>query len=240
MEAYLSETLDSILASDYPDFEVVVMDDGSSDESVNIARRYAERDSRVRAFAKANGGVSTARNAAIRLSTGSYLLPVDADNTIEPDFLSRAAAVLDADDEVKVVAPTSDFFGERTGVWRLPAFKLNLLARKNIMDNCAMYRRVDYDRVGGYCEEILTREDWAFWIGVLKDGGRVVRLPQVLHHYRTRRDSKRVTNRHRLHSVIDKLNELYPDFFRRELYGPLRYRRSMSKLINLITYPFRR
>ena len=233
MEAFLAETLDSVLASDYPNLEVVVMDDGSPDASYAIACRYAGQDTRVRAFTKANGGVSTARNAAIRLARGELILPVDADNTIAPTFISQAVAKLLSDPDIKVVAPTSDFFGEKTGVWRLPPFSIHLLARKNIMDNCALYRKADWERVGGYCETILTREDWAFWIAVLKDGGRVEVLPDILHHYRVRATSKRATLRHRKYQVFDQLNALHPEFFERELHGPLRRHRSWSLLINL-------
>ena len=233
MEAFLAETLDSVLASDYPNLEVVVMDDGSPDASYAIACRYADQDTRVRAFTKANGGVSTARNAAIRLARGELILPVDADNTIAPTFISQAVAKLLSDPDIKVVAPTSDFFGEKTGVWRLPPFSIHLLARKNIMDNCALYRKADWERVGGYCETILTREDWAFWIAVLKDGGRVEVLPDILHHYRVRATSKRATLRHRKYQVFDQLNALHPEFFERELHGPLRRHRSWSLLINL-------
>ena len=66
---------------------------------------------------------------------------------------------------------------------------------KNIMDTCALYRKVEWERAGGYCESIIAREDWEFWIAVLKDGGKVVRLPEIGLHYRIRNVSKRVTDR---------------------------------------------
>lgn len=240
MEAFIAETLDSVLASDYPNFEVVVVDDGSSDNSYAIAQGYAKRDKRVRVLRKENGGVSSARNMAISQARGELILPVDSDNIIEPTLISKAVKRLTSSSDIKVVVPTSDFFGEKTGIWRLPPFNLNLLARKNIMDNCALYRKSEWQRVGGYCEQIVTREDWAFWISILKDGGRVEILPEILHHYRTRSTSKRVTNRDKKFLVIDKLNNLHPEFFERELHGPLRHNRSWSKLLNTlhrITHP---
>ena len=237
MAAYLAETLDSILASTYTNIEVIVMDDGSTDNSYDIAKSYAIKDKRIKAYTKKNGGVSTARNAAISLAKGQYILPVDADNTIEPTFIEKAVETISSDPDIKVVAPTSDFFGDKTGIWKLPPFSLDLLARKNIMDNCALYRKEDWERVGGYCPQIVTREDWAFWISILKDGGKVVILPEVYHHYRIRSTSKRVTNRNKKFQVIDKLNNLHPEFFERILHGPLQHRRSLSKLMNL-TYRF--
>ncbi len=232
MERFLEETLESVLRTDYEDFEVVVWDDGSKDGSYGIAERYAERDARVRIFRHANMGVSGTRNRAIGEARGEYILPVDADNTIEPNFVKEAVKLLEARKKVMLVAPRSDFFGGRTGEWKLPQYSFRLLARKNIIDNCAMYRKKDWERVGGYCEDIATREDWDFWISMLKDGGEVAVLPFIAHHYRIREDSKRVTHRGMKNKVIDKLNERHLEAFVREFGGPLRYNRTWSKLIN--------
>ena len=232
MEQYLGETLDSVLASDYPSFEVIVMDDGSKDSSLQIAKAYASKDARVKAYTQPNAGACAARNHAIALAEGELILPVDADNTITPVFIRKAVEVIVQDDEIKVVCPRADFFGDRSGEWVLPPFSLKLLARKNIMDTCALYRKSDWERVKGYCEEIIAREDWEFWISILKDGGKVVKLPEISLHYRVRNSSKRVTDRSLKKHVIDVLNKRHPEFFERELGGPLRYRRTWSKLIN--------
>ncbi len=232
MEQYLAETLDSVLASDYPSLEVIVMDDGSKDRSLEIARGYEGKDTRIKVYTQPNGGACAARNHAIRLSQGGYILPVDADNLISPTFISDAVAELEKSSEVKVVCPTAEFIGERSGEWKLPPFSLNLLARKNMMDTCALYRKEDWIRAGGYCEEIIAREDWEFWISVLKDGGKVVRLPQVGLYYRVRVGSKRLTDRALKRHVVNVLNKRHPEFFARELGGPLSYYRSWSKALN--------
>ena len=234
MEKFLPETLSSILASDYPWFEVIVVDDGSTDGSLSVAESMAEGDERVRVLHKENGGVATARNHGIAAAKGIYILPVDADNRISTSFIRVAAEVLDTRPDVKVVAPEAEFFGIRTGRWRLPEFTLNLLARRNIMDTCAMYRRTDWVRVGGYCTTIVAREDWEFWIAMLKDGGEVVRLPEVHLWYRVQEQSKRVSDRAMKRHVVATLNARHPEFFERELGGPLRLNRSWSKLINAL------
>lgn len=234
MRNYVAEALRSVLATVYPRLEVIVVDDGSLDDSYAVAAQIAAQDHRVRVYRKANGGASSARNYAIERARGTLILPVDADNTIEAQLVERAVDVLTARDEVKVVAPTSDYFGGKTGVMRLHAFSLRYLARENCIDNCAMYRRADWQRVGGYNVEITTREDWAFWIALLKDGGEVVRLPEVLHHYRVRNDSKRVTQRCNKRRVVDALNRLHPEFFRRMLGGELHLSRSTSRFQNAI------
>lgn len=234
MEAFLRETLDSVLASDYSFFEVIVMDDGSADHSYQIALEYAARDQRVKACTQSNAGVAAARNHAIARAAGEFILPVDADNRIAPTFIRRALEVFERDAEVRVVCPRAEFFGERSGEWKLAPFSLRLLARKNMMDVCALYRKCEWERVGGYCEDIIAREDWEFWIAVLKDGGKVVRLPDIELYYRIRGGSKRVTDRKLKKHVVDVLNRRHPEFFERELYGPLRYSRSHSRAINKV------
>jgi glycosyltransferase involved in cell wall biosynthesis len=231
-ERYLAETLTSILASDYANFEVICMDDGSKDASISIAQEYASNDKRVKVYSQPNGGACLARNHAISLASGELILPIDSDDKISPTYISNAAKVLMANPDVKVVIPRAEYFGDRVGEWKLKRYSLNLLARKNMIPACAMYRKSDWLRVGGYDPEFKTREDWAFWIAVLKDGGKVVYLPDVEFFYRIRPTSKRVTNRHFKSDVIDTLNRLHPEFFERELGGPLRHRRSWSKLIN--------
>lgn len=232
MERYVGETLDSILASDYPSLEVIVMDDGSTDASLSVVEAYTRKDARVKVYTQPNAGVCATRNHAIALAEGELILPVDADNIIAPDFIRKAVGQIIQDKEVKVVSPRADFFGDRSGEWVLPPFSLRLLARKNIIDTCALYRKSDWERVGGYCEEIIAREDWEFWISILKDGGKVVRLPDISLHYRVRNRSKRITDRSLKRHVIDVLNKRHPEFFERELGGPLRYRRMWSKWIN--------
>lgn len=234
MELYLEETLTSILASDYPNMEVILMDDGSKDNSWKIMQRYASEYPNVSAYTQVNGGVSSARNHAILLAKGAYVLPVDADNRISKEFVRLAVAELEKDADVKVVCSRAEFFGDRTGEWKQPPFSLKLLARKNMIDNCAMYRKSDWERVGGYCRDIKTREDWAFWISILKDGGKVVRLDHIGLYYRIRPGSKRVANRHRKKEVIDILNRLHPEFFDRVLHGPLHHQRTWSSFLNRI------
>ncbi|EEC97819.1 glycosyltransferase, group 2 family protein [Parabacteroides johnsonii DSM 18315] len=234
MEQYLGETLDSVLASDYPSFEVVVMNDGSKDASLEIAKEYARKDSRVKVHTQPNAGACAARNHAITLAEGELILPFDADDKMCPDFISDAVKAIVADAEVKVVCPKAEFFDGRKGNWNLAPFSLNLLARKNMIPICSLYYKRDWERVGGYAEEITAREDWAFWIAVLKDGGKVVTLPRLSMYYRVRGGSKRVTDRLQKKKVIDYLNRSYPEFFERELGGPLRYKRTWSKLTNRI------
>ncbi len=235
MEGFLRETLDSIAAATPSleaagrSLEVVVIDDGSRDGSLRLAREYAASHPSVRVLSQPNRGLAAARNRAISEARGRYLFPLDADDLLGPDFLVGAAEVLDRRPEVKVVSGQNEFFGDRTGAWRLPDFSLELLARRNLICASALYRRSDWERAGGYCEQIVCYEDWDFWIAVLKDGGEVVRLPRPAIRYRIRGGSMRVRGRRFKREVVDTLNARHGDFFERVLCGPLRYHRTWSR-----------
>lgn len=86
VEPYLRKCVDSILAQTFTDFEVILVDDGSPDNSGKICDEYASKDSRVRVIHKKNGGLSSARNAGIDVARGKYLGFVDSDDYIEKDM----------------------------------------------------------------------------------------------------------------------------------------------------------
>ena len=236
MERFLDQTLQSISATRYTPLEIILVDDGSKDSSARIARQYADSDSRFKLISQENAGVSHARNHGIEQAQGKYILPVDADNIIEPTFVERAVDAFEAGgDDVVVVRPRIDYFGDKTGEWLLEPYSLKLLAQHNIIDNCAMFRRSDWQRVGGYCETIKTREDWDFWMLILEDGGRVVTLDTIELHYRIRPDAKhKQFSLHRC-NVIPIINQRHPELMEWAVGGPLlRNRRKLSSKVNAV------
>ena len=127
MQDYIAETLRSVLASDSPQLEVIVVDDGSTDATADVVRRFCEADERVRLLEQSNGGACRARNLGISESRGEYVLPVDADDLISPSYIRLAAEILDTQPAVKAVFCQGAFFGEREGLWRVPDFSRHLL-----------------------------------------------------------------------------------------------------------------
>jgi glycosyltransferase involved in cell wall biosynthesis len=239
MEAFLAEAIDSVLASTYPNFEIVIIDDGSTDQSPVIAETYSAKDQRIRFYRQPNRGVSAARNLGLEEARGEFVLPVDADNKISPDFIEKAVSILINQPHIKVVYTDMMLFGEKNGLKKYRKYKKTLLARKNIIDACAMYRRIDALKIGGYCEEIIGREDWEFWISLLKNGGEVVHLPEIGFYYRIRSNSKRISDRKLKKHIIDVLNRRHKAFFYRELGGKLHYQRSLSQLFNFFIHLYK-
>ncbi len=236
MENYIEECLDSVLQSTYSPLEVIIVDDGSTDTTLHVAQKIASHHEIVKVIAQPNMGVSHARNNAIEVAGGELILPVDADDKIAPDYIGLAVEQFLMDDTVKVVTAHGEFFGNRTGVWILPPFDRHRLATRNLISVCAMYRKSDWKRVGGYCTYIKGLEDWDFWISMLKDEGNVVCLNKVGFYYRIRPNSKRINDRKHKASVVATLNERHPEYFQRELGGPLHLHRSWSRTLNKLNY----
>jgi glycosyltransferase involved in cell wall biosynthesis len=229
---YLSQTIDSVLASLYPNVEIILIDDGSTDRSIEIAEKYVIQYPNISLYKQKNQGVSVARNLGISNAKGTYIIPVDSDDMIYEKYIEEAVKTLETNPNVKVVTAEGCFFGNKTGKRTLPNFDINLLARKNTLHVSSVYRKSDWIRIGGYCPKMLGREDWDFWISMLKDGGDVVKLPIIGYKYRIRDNSKRIRTRNLKAEINDILNSRHKEFYKKTLWGPLRYQRTWSKPYN--------
>ncbi len=94
VENYLRQCVDSVLCQDYPDFELILVDDGSPDQCPAICDQYAQADQRVRVIHKKNGGLVSARQAGCSIVRGEYVVCVDSDDWLEPDYLSEAEKII--------------------------------------------------------------------------------------------------------------------------------------------------
>ena len=232
MSKYVSETLNSVLLSDYQHIEIVVVDDGSTDNSVEICEDYIKKSDKIKLFTQSNKGVAAARNYAIKLSKGEYILPVDADDLISSNYITEAVKILIENSNIKVVACEVERFGQKTGIVNFPKFSYRLLARKNFISCCSMFRKSDWEKCGGFCEQEIFREDWDFWISLFKTGGDFFRLPFVGLKYRVTPNSRRLNVRKRKKRIIEAINNRHEAFLHRQLGGKLHYDRTLSRFFN--------
>ncbi len=237
---YLSETLDSVLASDYANFELLHVDEASTDNSAEIMQRYAGRDGRVRPYSKEKSNICIARNFAIERAAGKYVLPLYATDLISPGFLYDAVKVLEADEseDIKAVYARVEFFGLHSGRRHLPAFSPRRLACRIIVGPTARFRRDDWVRVGGYCERIVASGTWDFWIALIADGGTMYCLPETGVFMRTGCSGKPRYDKNFRRSVIDVLNRRHSAFFRKYLGGRLHFLSRLSRSLNLLSRVF--
>ena len=186
---FLHETLDSILAQSYSDWECIIVDDGSSDSTAEIAKKYSQKDSRFKYINQENKGLAGARNTGVKNSCGKYILPLDGDDLIDSLYIEKAVKILEEKADVKVVYAFARFFGAKSNKWRLRDYSYKQLLLGNRIFCSCIYRRVDYDRVNGYDENMPVYEDWDFLIRLLYPDGKAFRIPEVMFFYRARRGS---------------------------------------------------
>lgn len=187
---YLDEALQSVLEQTYSNWECIVVNDGSFDKTGEIANEWVAKDTRFVYLKKENGGLSSARNYGIDQAKGEFILPLDADDKIAPNYIELALSSFQEDNSLKVVYCKAEKFGQENGLWSLPPFSLYDLARCNMIFCSSVFRKEDWKLVGGYdVNMIYGLEDWEFWIAILKNGGEVKCLDAVGFYYRIRGNS---------------------------------------------------
>ena len=174
-----------MLAQTFTDFELLVVDDGSTDDSVAIARRLAADDARVTVIAQENAGQpAIPRNLAVSRAQGKYIVCLDADDRLDPGMLAACVAALDADPEVALAYPRTVTFGDVEEVLPLLPWSVEQLARCNFLPCCTMFRRAAWEAAGGYNTNVRGYEDWDLWVGIAATGAIGRPVPAALWHYR--------------------------------------------------------
>lgn len=216
-ESYIKETLDSVLAQSYENWECIVVDDGSNDNTQDIVLKYCEKDDRFRYLKQENQGPSAARNNGISNSSGEYILPLDSDDLIDKNYIKEAAEILSASPEIKVVYCLAEFFGDINASWELLEYEYDKMLFGNMIFCSAMYRRADYDKTEGYNSNMRDGfEDWDFWLSFIKKEDIVFRIPKVYFYYRIKNNSRN-TNANDEGRVEKLYKQIYENH--KELYG---------------------
>jgi len=186
--AYLREAVRSLLDQTYPDFEVIVVDDGSTDDTCEVARSFA--DDRIHYVYQENRGLSGARNTGIRHSQGEYLTYLDSDDLFLPEKLDLLVAELESHPEIGLVAGQAipiDEHGNRIGKMYaapLPEPAENLLLGNPLHVGSVLVRGEWQKRAGFFDETLRSYEDWDMWLRLVRLGCRTGWVPKPVSLYR--------------------------------------------------------
>ncbi len=212
---FLPETLDSVLKQTYPNWECIIVNDGSPDNTEEIANIYLEKDSRFKYVNQENKGLATARNVGIINSNGEYLLPLDADDLIDPTYIEKAINHFTNFPETKLVYCKGETFGKTNGPMQFVDYNYDDFIWGNCIFCSALYRRSDYDKTDGYNANMVHGlEDWDFWLSLLKKDDIVYRIEEVLFYYRVKETSmvKELVSHH-LEDNLIQLCRNHPDIY---------------------------
>lgn len=216
---YVGDALRSALAQTFTDFEVIVVDDGSKDDTASVVAEFARQDPRVQLVQQANRGLAGARNSALRAARGELFALLDSDDLWEPEFLAEQVAILEARPDVDIVTGNG---------WYLGGVRHGHVARpspdprpdpelSSIIDDewsvfiMSVFRRRVYTTIGPFDEAMRSNEDYDFWLRAAVAGFTFARNDRPLGHYRVRDDSLSASNVRMLRGILHVYTKLRPE-----------------------------
>ena len=181
---FLSEALDSVLAQTLQEWECIVVDDGSTDNSADIAKAYCAKDNRIRYVYQENAGPSAARNKGVSLTSAPLVFFLDGDDVILSELLGLGVEYMEKHTDCILYYTKGEYFGSRHGEFILNYTSYRDLLVANSIDCLCIVRRTDFERVGGFDEGLFGYEDWEFFIRLLYHNDTIYKEPQILFKYR--------------------------------------------------------
>ncbi len=190
---YLDEMLDSVHNYNWQvTFEHIIVNDGSTDAFTIQKLNEVEKQGKSIVIHQHNKGLGATRNAAIAVSAGKYILPLDSDNKIIPEVFVKAINILEDQPEIDVVHTYAILFGQQQGLWpEMQAFNLDNIINKNFIDACALIRASTIKSLGGYDSNMpaMGNEDWDLWVNIGLHGGKFFQLKEPGFFYRVSSNS---------------------------------------------------
>lgn len=186
---YMDECLQSVLAQTFTAWECIIVNDGSTDKTEKNAALWLKKDPRFKYIFQENSGLSAARNSGIEIAVGEWILPLDCDDKISPDYLELAAEQMEK--IPSIIYCNAEYFGARTGKIQLKSYDFKSLLIKNLIFCTAFFKKADWRKVGGFDENMRDGlEDWDFWISVVANNSEpVIKIPKTCFYYRIKEKS---------------------------------------------------
>ncbi len=216
-ERFLSQTIESVLAQTYSDWEMLIINDGSKDNSESIAREYAARDTRIQVFNQPNGGSAAARNNGIRRAQGRYIALLDADDLWEPTFLEMQLGLM-KETGAQLVCGAHKRIDEHNHEILAPFYPPKVIGYKELLKTCSitcltgLYDTKEHGKVYLHEEFKSLRDDYIFWLEIIKKVGKCYGNQEIVGAYRilgssvSRNKKKVIKPQFRVYREVEKLN----------------------------------
>jgi glycosyltransferase involved in cell wall biosynthesis len=214
--AYLPDTISSIERQTFSDWDLIIVNDGSTEEaSVQVLNEYR---SKYTVYDKINGGLPETRNFGISRTNSEYIVCIDADDTIEPTYVEEMYNSMHKDCEIGISTSWVRLFENENAVWKTSDFDPLMLLRSNCLHVSSMFRRKCWEEVSGYNESMVGYQDWDFWLSIVERGYHWKTIQKPLFNYRVRSNSMvKSSNKRRselLGQIIEKHESLYKKYMK--------------------------
>lgn len=194
----ICETLESVCNQTYSNIEIIIVNDGSSDDSENVINNYiaTHSDVAIQYYKQKNLGPSITRNNGAKYATGHYLLFLDADDLIANEYLSKCVGVFNANNHIKIVYANAVLFGVENTIWNLKTYSFPSFLIYNSIYISALVKREDFIAVGSFDEKLSFTEDWDLWLSFVDNFGEniVHKIDEPLFYYRKHNDQSSLTD----------------------------------------------
>jgi glycosyltransferase involved in cell wall biosynthesis len=249
---YIDEAVESVLAQSFDDYEIIIINDGSTDKYTSeLLKNYSRPKTKI--IHSSNHGLPAARNMAISEASGKFILPLDADDKIGKDYLIKASEILNKDRDIGILYCAAELFGDKNGKWNLPDYTIEKILIENMIFATAFFRKEDWQKVGGYNPNMKAGwEDWDFWLSIISLGRKVYKIPDVLFYYRIKKHSMTknlTTSDHvKLHTqifynhknlFIDNIESIFREMYNMKYSWSFRICRKFENLLRLFNKLFR-
>ena len=189
---FIEECIDSVINQSRPVDEIIIIDDASTArKSIEKLARISENP-RIKVITNdKNSGPSFARNKGINFTNSEYILPLDADDWIDPTFVEKAVEIISENPKIGVVYSQVEFFGKVNVKAGTKKFKVDEMLIDNQVVNCGLFRKKTWKSVGGYNNSLIDAlEDWDFWLSIIESGLEFYQIQEHLFHYRIKEKSR--------------------------------------------------
>ena len=186
---FLSEAVESALDQTHVPLDVIVIDDGSTDDSYEVASRFVPA---IDVLTQPNSGLVAVLNRGLREAKGDYFVILSADDVLQPSYVETLLTALVEQPSAAYAYSAMEYFGARSGVFPAKPFSPALLLAGNYVNATALTRRADALAVGGFHSNPENAwEDWDFWLRLLERGRYGVAVPEPLLRYRRHESTSR-------------------------------------------------
>jgi len=209
---YIDECVNSVLKQTISCFEIIIVDDNSSDDTSRIVKRQESKNPKIKTFFhEKTFGVSCARNFGIRQAVGDYILTLDSDDWIHQEFLQYTMTVLDSG--IADIAYTDIvLFGKKQITRKMPDYRFEDFLNQNQFCSCILFHKKHWEEVGGYNETFLDGyEDWEFGINMGNHAHFGHRISLPLFYYRQKANSRNTIARKNEWAIRSRLQSMYPN-----------------------------